>query len=176
MDQETQPQADETDAVELPHVRPLRTIDEPALSPRNASRSRHWRFWMGLFQLLTGGATGLFTLASAASLVGQMQDDSAAGMPPADGWITGVIIVFVAFTVVSLAGVIIGIWNLATLKSTAQSPLIAAIVVSTVSIVLVMLFISGPPFRPVKVMWTFLHALVSVWTLGILRLKKIPAA
>ncbi|MBT8161766.1 MULTISPECIES: hypothetical protein [Arthrobacter] len=174
MNQETQPQTDQSDAVELLHVRPPQSIDEPALSPRNASRSRHWRFWLGLIELLTGGATGLFTLASAANLIGQVQDDSASGMPPAAGWITGIIIVFVAYTVVSLAGVIIGIWNLSTLKSTARSPLIAAIVVSTVSIVLVMVFISGPPFEPVKVAWAFVHALVSVWTIRILRLKKIP--
>jgi hypothetical protein len=175
MNQEIRPQTDESDTVALLHLNPPRAANEPVLSPRNASRSRHWRFWLGLFQMLTGGATGLFTFVNVMALIGQVQDDNASGIPPAAGSIAEIITMVVAFTVVSLAGVIIGIWNLATLKSTARSPLIAAIVVSTVSIVLVMLFISGPPTDPVKITWAFVHAFVSVWTIGILRLKKVPA-
>ena len=151
-------------------MRPLRTAEEPVLSPRNASRSRHWRFWMGLFELLTGGATGLFTYANFMTLIGQLHDDSAAGMP-----LAAIITLAASFTVVSLAGVITGIWNLATLRSTDRSPLIAAIVVSAVSIILAMVFLSGSPFHPVKIGWAFLHAFYSMWTIRILRLKKVTA-
>ncbi|MBT8163193.1 MULTISPECIES: hypothetical protein [Arthrobacter] len=148
MDQGTRPQTDEANAPELLHVRPQRTVEEPVLSPRNASKSRHWRFWTGLNQLLTGGATELFTFANVMAINGQVQDDSVSGMPPAAGSIAEIITMIVAFTVVSLAGMIIGIWNLDTLKSTARSSLIAAIVVSVASIGLDMVFLSGPRPTP----------------------------
>lgn len=79
------------------------------------------------------------------------------------------------FGAVSIARMVIGIWNLATLKRTARSPLIAAIAVSAASIVLTTVFIDGPLFDPVKIVWTALFAVVSLWTVGILRLKKLPA-
>lgn len=110
------------------------------------------------------------------ALIGQVQDDSASSMPPAAGSIAEIITMVAAFTVVSLGGVITGIWNLSTLKSTARSPLIAAIVVSAASIVLDMLFLNGPPTEPVKLGWAFLHAFYSLWTIRILRLRKVRSS
>ncbi|WP_442543710.1 hypothetical protein ACSBOX_18180 [Arthrobacter sp. KN11-1C] len=148
----------------------------PILTRHGAMRSRHWRFWVGLFELVTGLLTGLVTVTSATTGIGQLRDMADSGVKPPAEWIAYVIAVTLAFGVVSVAGVAIGVWNLATLKGTARSPLIAAIAVSAASIVLTVVFIDGPLFDPVKIVWAALHALVSLWTVGILRLKRIPAA
>ena len=167
MGQDRQSQTDQSDVVEGLHVPPSRTAAAPVLTGHGAMRSRHWRFWLGLFELGAGVLTGLVTVANA----GQIQDVGTSGaQPPA-----GIIAVILVFGAVAIAGIVIGIWNLATLRSAARSPLIAAIVVSAASIVLTMVFIGGPLFDPVKIVWAALHAVVSVWTVGILRLKKFPA-
>lgn len=164
MSQELQPQEDHAGAPELPL----------ALTPRDATRSRHWRFWLGLFHLITGLLTGFVTMVNTVMVNEQMQEMQSAGQRPPGAWLAGMIAIVVGFSVVSVAGVVIGIWNLKTLKGTSRPPLIAAIVVSSTSIVLMMIFIGGPWDDPVKVGWFLLHALVAVWTIGILRLKKVP--
>jgi hypothetical protein len=176
MGQETTPQTDQSDPVERLDVRPSQTADASVLSRHNAMRSRHWRFWLGLFELVSGLLTGLVTVTSAASGIGDLRDMAASGVEPPTEWITYLFGVTLGFGVVSIAGMVIGIWNLSTLKRTARSPLIAAIVVSAASIVLTMVFIDGPLFDPVKIVWAALHAVVSLWTAGILLLRKVPAA
>jgi hypothetical protein len=175
MGQEPQPQTDQSGIVERLYVRPSRSAGVPVLTRHGAMRSRHWRFWLGLFEVLSGLLTCWVTVTSAATGIGHLQDMAASGVEPPAEWIAYVFAVTLGFGVVSIAGVVIGIWNLATLRRTARSPLIAAIVVSATSIVLAMVFIDGSPFDPVKIGWTFLHAVVSLWTIGILRLKKVTA-
>ncbi|MGO4857065.1 hypothetical protein [Arthrobacter sp. 2MCAF14] len=170
-----QSQTDQSDAVERLDVRPSRTADAPVLTRHGAMRSRHWRFWLGLFELVSGLLTCWVTVTRAATGIGHLRDMAGSGVEPPAEWIAYVFAVTLGFGVVSIGGVAIGIWNIATLKRTARSPLIAAIVVSAASIVLTMVFIDGPLFDPVKIAWAALHAVVSLWTVGILRLKKVPA-
>jgi Na+-driven multidrug efflux pump len=130
---------------------------------------------LGLFEVFSGLLTCWVTVANAATGIGHLQDMGASGVQPPAEWIAYVFAIILGFGVASLAGVAIGIWNLASVRRTARSPLIAAVVVSAASIVLMMVFFSGSPFEPVKIGWVLLHAVVSIWTIGILRLKKVPA-
>lgn len=157
----------QSDPFELLYVKPSATADAPVLPRHGARRSRHWRFWVGLFELGSGLVTCLVTVVNAGTVIGQILDTE----PSSAGWIAGITAVIFAFGVVSIAGVVIGIWNLATIKSAARSPLIAAIVVSAASIVLTRVFIDGDLFDPVKIVWASPHAAVLLWTIGILRLK-----
>lgn len=176
MSQELQSQSDQSDPVERLYVKPSPTSDALVLTRHGAMRSRHWRFWLGLFELTTGVLTCLVTVVNATTGIGHLQDMAASGVQPPAEWIAYVLAVIGAFGLVSIGGVVIGIWNLATIKSSARSPLIAAIVVSTASIVLTMVFIGGDLFDPVKIVWTSLHAVVGLWTIGVLRLKKVTAS
>lgn len=78
------------------------------------------------------------------------------------------------FGLLAVAGVFVGIWNLKTLQTTARPPLLAAIAVSSIFIVLTVLFISAPFNNQGITGMLILHALVGAWTIGILRLKKVP--
>ncbi|NWL32733.1 hypothetical protein [Paenarthrobacter nitroguajacolicus] len=84
------------------------------------------------------------------------------------------IALIVCFSLASIAGVIIVIWNLRAMRGSAPQPMKAAIVVSLVSIVLLMTFIDGALNDPGKIGLPVLHAFVAAWTVGILRLKKVP--
>jgi hypothetical protein len=172
MGQEIMPRTDQADAVELLYVRPSRTADTPVFTRHNAMRSRHWRFWLGLFEVFSGLLTCWVTVTSAATGIGHLRDMATSGVEPPAAWIAYVFAVTLAFGVVSIAGLAIGIWNLATLRRTARSPLIA---VSAASIVLMMVFFDGSLLDPVKIVWVALHAIVSLWTVGMLRLKKVTA-
>ncbi|WP_284983643.1 hypothetical protein [Arthrobacter sp. efr-133-TYG-118] len=174
MGQEIRSQTDQSGAVERLDVRPSRTTDAPVLTRHDEMRSRHWRFWVGLFELSSGLLTCLVTVTNAATGIGHLRNMAESGVESPAEWIAYVFAVTLGFGVVSIAGMVIGIWNLATLKRTARSPLIAAVVVSAASIVLTMVFIDGPLFDPVKIGWAALHAVVSLWTVAILRLKKVP--
>ena len=79
-------------------------------------------------------------------VIGQIQNLRVSEVQRQAGWVASIIAIIVAFSVVAIAGVIIGVWNLVTIRSTASSPLVAAIFVSAASIVLLMFF-WGEPVR-----------------------------
>lgn len=165
--QEVPSQTDQTDVVERLDVRPSQAATTPALTSHNVVRARHWRFWLGLFEVASGLLAGLVTVANTRQIQ-DMETSNALAL-------TQTLAVIMAFGSVSIAGIVIGTWNLATLRGTVRLPLIAAITVSAASVVLTMAFVGGPPFDPVKIGWAALHTVVSLWTVGILRLKKVPA-
>ncbi|MFH5880243.1 hypothetical protein [Arthrobacter sp. NA-172] len=178
MNQDFQPQPDHVDAAAGLDVQPSPMTNAPVagLTPHNAVRSRHWRFWLGLFELISGLFTAtVFTVANTVAVNGQIQDLWSSGNRPEAGWIAAVVAIIVGFSVVSISGVLIGIWNLAAQKGTDRSPLIAAIVVSAASVVLAMVFIDGNLSDPANIGWVLVHVFVILWTIGILRLKKVSA-
>lgn len=172
MGQEPQRLTDQfNETFERPDLQPSRTTRTFAFTWDKATRSRNWRFWTGLFELVSGLLMGLVIVLASMPVIGQVQNLRVSEVRHQAGWIAFIIAIVVAFSVVSIAGVVIGIWNLVTIKSTARPPLIAAIVVSAASIVLLMFFL-GEPLDPMKMGWVLLHVLVSVWSFGILRLTK----
>ncbi|MCI0143162.1 hypothetical protein KNN17_16470 [Arthrobacter bambusae] len=168
MSQEPQRLTEETS--ERPDL-PPRATRTFAFSWHKAMRSRHWRFWMGLFEAVSGLFMGGVIVLASIPVIGQIQNLRVSEVQRQAGWVASIIAIIVAFSVVAIAGVIIGVWNLVTIRSTASSPLVAAIFVSAASIVLLMFF-WGEPFDPMKISFVLLHVLLSVWTAGILRLTK----
>jgi hypothetical protein len=126
---------------------------------------------MGLFEAVSGLFMGGVIVLASIPVIGQIQNLRVSEVQRQAGWVASIIAIIGAFSVVAIAGVIIGVWNLVTIRSTARSPLVAAILVSAASIVLLMFF-WGEPFDPIKISFVLLHVLLSVWTAGILRLTK----
>ncbi|KIA72651.1 hypothetical protein ANMWB30_24190 [Arthrobacter sp. MWB30] len=126
--------------------------------------------------MLTGVVTGYLAVNNTLWLSGELQAWQAAGQRPPVGPLVGLIVIIVGFGLVSIAGVFVGIWNLRETKSTDPRPLRSAIVVSMVSFVLMMTFLGGPLNDPAKIVFPILHAIVAAWTVGILRLKKVPVS
>ncbi len=164
MSQELQRQSEQADSAGQPL----------ALSAHKAMRSRHWRFWLGLFHVLAGLIAGYLAVTNTVWVSERIQDWQRVGQRPPGGPLAGLIFIVVGFSLVSVAGVLVGIWNLMTMKGTNPRPLRSAAVVSLVSFMLMMTFVGGLLNDPGKIGLPILHAVVAAWTIGILRLKRVP--
>lgn len=138
--------------------------------PDGATRFR--RYCLGFVDLMFGLFTAWITVANTVEINGQFLDYQAAGKHVPVGWIATVVAVIVGFSVLSLAGLFIGIWNLRGLGTMSPAPLVAAIVYSLMSIAMMAVFLSefGGTFGLV-----LLHALVVFMTVRILRHEGIKS-
>lgn len=166
-----QPQTDQSDSAGQYDVETVPTSGAPALIPDGATRFR--RYCLGFIDLMFGVFTAWITVVYTVGGNGQFQDYQAAGKSVPAGWIAAVVAICVAFGVVALAGIFVGIWNLSDLKTMTPAPLIAAIVFSAASIAMTLVFFPGPLADPPKVAWSLLHGLVIVMTIRILRQEGI---
>ena len=166
MGKELQPQTNESGAGALPDVQ-TEAMDSV---PDGATRFR--RYCLGFVDLMFGLFTAWITVANTVEINGQFLDYQAAGKHVPVGWIATVVAVIVGFSVLSLAGLFIGIWNVRGLGTMSPAPLVAAIVYSLMSIAMMAVFLSefGGTFGLV-----LLHALVVFMTVRILRHEGIKS-
>ncbi|XAS71307.1 hypothetical protein VUN82_19800 [Micrococcaceae bacterium Sec5.1] len=165
-----QPQADQSDSAVQDAVT-VPTNETRTLIPDGATRFR--RYCLGFFDLISGFLTAWITVVYTVGGNQEFQDYQTAGTFVPAGWIATVVAICVAFGVVALAGILVGIWILSDLKTMTPAPLIAAIVFSATSIVMLLLFFTGPSVDPLKVAWSLLHGLVIVMTIRILRQEGV---
>ena len=112
-----QPQIDQSDSAGQYDVETVPTSGSPALIPDGATRFR--RYCLGFFDLISGVFTAWIAVVYTVGGNGQFQDYQAAGKSVPAGWIAAVVAICVAFGVVALAGLFVGIWNLSDLKTIA---------------------------------------------------------
>ncbi|WP_416417961.1 hypothetical protein [Paenarthrobacter aromaticivorans] len=166
MGNELQPQTTESDSGALPDVQ---TSAMHAV-PDGATRFR--RYCLGFFDLMSALLTAWITVVNTVEINGQFLDYQAAGTHVPAGWIATVVAVIVGFSVVSAAGLLIGIWNLSGLRAMSPAPLVAAIVYSSISIVMTAVFLNE--FGAMLTL-ALLHALVIFMTIRILRHEGIKS-
>lgn len=112
------------------------------------------------------------TVVNAVEINGQFLGYQAAGTHAPAGWIATVVAVIVGFSVVSIGGLLIGIWNLSGLKTMSPAPLVAATVYSSMSIVMMAVFLNE---LGATLSLVILHALVIVMTIRILRHEGVKS-
>ncbi|MDR6639607.1 hypothetical protein [Paenarthrobacter nitroguajacolicus] len=160
MGNELQPQTNESDAGALPDF----LTSELHAVPDGATRFR--RYCLGFIDLMLGLFTAWIAVVNTLQINGQLLDYQARGTQIPAGWIASFVAVIVGFSMLSIAGLFIGIWNLRGLRTMSPGPLVAAIVYSLMSIAMMAVFLSeyGATLSLVLV-----HALIVFMTVRILR-------
>jgi hypothetical protein len=163
---ELQPQTNESEAETLPDVQTLKlhTIPDGA--------TRFQRYCLSFIELILGALMAWITVVNTLEINGQLMDHQAGGTQMPAGWITSVVAVIVGFSVLSIAGIFIGIWNLRGLGTMSPGPLVAAIVYSLTSVAMMTLFLSEYGATPSLVL---LHAFIFFMTVRTLRQEGVKS-
>lgn len=136
MSNELQSQTNESEAGTLPDVQTSELHDIPD------GATRFQRYCLGFIELMLGVSMAWITVVNTVEINGQLMDHQTGGTQMPAGWITSVVAVIVGFSVLSIAGLFIGIWNLRGLGTMSPAPLVAAIIYSLVSIVMMAVFLN----------------------------------
>ncbi len=163
---ELQPRTNESDAGGLPDVQ----TSELHAIPDGATRFQ--RYCLGFIDLMLGLFTAWITVVNTAEINGQFLDHQARGTHVPAGWIATAVAVIVAFSVLSIAGLFIGIWNLRGLGTMSPAPLVAAIIYSLMSIVMMAVFLNE---YGATLSLVLLHAFLVFMTVRILRHEGVKS-
>ncbi|MDI2020896.1 hypothetical protein [Paenarthrobacter nicotinovorans] len=166
MGNELQPQTNEPDTGALPDV----LTSELHAVPDGATRFR--RYCLGFIDLMFGLFTAWIAVVNTVQIDGLLLDYQATGTQIPAGWIASFVAVTVGFSVLSITGLFIGIWNLRGLRTMSPGPLAAAIVYSLMSIAMMAVFLNeyGATLSLVLV-----HVLIVFMTVRILRHEGVKS-
>ncbi|MEA5457056.1 hypothetical protein SPF06_20215 [Sinomonas sp. JGH33] len=147
----------------------------PALSPADAVRSTRWRLTLGISTLVLACFSAYYSYTNTSALVRATGAIEAAGghVPPSAMALAVAIVAIFCVLTAAYAG--IGVWNIIARHSTAKAPLIAAVVLSSIAIVLIVLNMTRSSVAPTHLGALALNALIIARAAIVLRMKKVPA-
>lgn len=162
------------------YSRPQPWLSEPSpvvriLSPADDAKSQRWRLILGCSSVVLGLLSGFYAYTDISVVIRAMNMAATTG-----GYIPGsamshVIGIIAVFCVLALAYVGVGIWNIVARRSTAKSPLIAAIVLAAAALILIVLYMSTKSPGGVEYSALGLNALIISRCVIVMRMKKVPA-
>ncbi|MFF2841665.1 hypothetical protein [Paenarthrobacter sp. NPDC057981] len=138
---------------------------EEALPLVPDGETRFQRYCLGFIDLIMGCSAGWITFMNTVDLKEKFQNHQTVGTPAITGWNATVVAVVASFAVVSLFGLVVGVWNLLNLRTMSRQPLTAAIVFSALSAVLSFIFLTGPA----RILLALFHVFLIILIFRILR-------
>lgn len=149
--------------------------DAGVLSPLDAEKSRRWRLVLGCSSVFLGLMSGFYAYTDISAVIRALNTaTTSGGYIPADA-ISHAIALIAVFCVLALAYVGAGIWNIIARLSTAKAPLIAAIVLTAVASILIVLYMTTKSPGGVEISALGLNALIISRCVTVMRMKKVPA-
>ncbi|MBT2568094.1 hypothetical protein J7I84_16635 [Arthrobacter sp. ISL-85] len=143
------------------------------LSPADDAKSQRWRLILGCSSVFLGLASGFYAYTDISMVIRAMNTAATAGdYIPADA-MNHAIAVIAVFCVLALAYVGVGIWNIITRRSTAKSPLIAAIILAAAALILIVIYMTTQS-TGLRVGGIGLNVLIISRAAIVLRMKKVP--
>lgn len=151
-------------------------LSEPGpsvLSPLDAEKSRRWRLVLGCSSLFLAIFSGFYAYTDISVVIRAMNNAATSGgYIPADAMNHAIAIIAV-FCVLALAYVGVGTWNIVARRSTAKSPLIAAIVLAAAALIAIIVFMATKS-TGFQIGGLGLNALIISRAAIVLRMKKAP--
>lgn len=151
-------------------------LSEPGpsvLSPLDAEKSRRWRLVLGCSSLFLAIFSGFCAYTDISVVIRAMNNAATSGgYIPADAMNHAIAIIAV-FCVLALAYVGVGTWNIVARRSTAKSPLIAAIVLAAAALIAIIVFMATKS-TGFQIGGLGLNALIISRAAIVLRMKKAP--
>lgn len=143
------------------------------LSPEDTETSRRWRLVLGISSLVLALASGFYAFTNTVAVVSATRAIEAEGGYVPQGAMAMAIAVIVIFGVLALAYAAIGIWNVLAREATSAAPLIAAIVVSGIALILIVLYMISTASIGLQAVGLALNALIIGRAIRVLRMKKV---
>lgn len=145
------------------------------LSPVDDAKSQRWRLILGCSSVVLGLLSGFYAYTDISVVIRAMNTAAATGGYIPVSAMSQVIAIIAVFSVLALAYVGVGIWNIVARRSTAKSPLIAAIVLAAAALILIVVYMSTKSPGGVEYSALGLNALIISRCVIVMRMKKVPA-
>ena len=144
------------------------------LSPADDEKSQRGRLILGCSSLFLALFSGFYAYMDISTVIRAMNTAATTGgYIPADAMNHAIAIIAV-LCVLALAYIGVGIWNIVARRSTAKSPLIAAIVLAAAALILIVVYMATKS-TGFQIGGLGLNALIISRAAIVLRLKKVPA-
>lgn len=144
------------------------------LSPQDAEKSRRWRLVLGCTSLFLALFSGFYAYRNVASVIDATNAVGASGGYISESAMALAVAIIGVFFVFAVAYAGIGTWNIAARRSTAKSPLIAAIILAAAAFVLIVVYMATKSTGGFQISGLGLNALIFFRAAIVLRMKKAP--
>lgn len=145
------------------------------LSPQDAQKSQRWRLILGCTSLALALFTGFYAFTNIASVIRAKNAVEASGGYVPESAMTIAFAIIGVFCFLAIAYTGIGAWNIAARRSTAKSPLIAAIILAATAFILIVVNMTTKSTGGTQISGLGLNALILSRALIVLRLKNTTA-
>jgi hypothetical protein len=144
------------------------------LSPQDAEKSRRWRLVLGCTALFLALFSGFYAYVNIAAVIRATNAVGASGGYISESAMALAVAIIGVLCVLAIAYAGIGAWNIAARRSTAKSPLIAAIILAATAFVLIVVYMATKSTGGFQISGLGLNALIFSRAAIVLRMKKAP--
>jgi hypothetical protein len=145
------------------------------LSPVDYEKSQRWRLVLGCSSLFLALFSGFYAYTDISTVIRAMNTAATSGGYIPAGAMSHAIAIIAVLCVLALAYVGVGTWNIVARRSTAKSPLIAAIILAAAAFVLIVVYLATKSTGGFQIGGLGLNALIVSRAAIVLRMKKTPA-
>ncbi|MDP9226609.1 MAG: hypothetical protein M3P18_22770 [Actinomycetota bacterium] len=145
------------------------------LSSWDAEKSQRWRLVLGCSSLFLALFSGFYAYENISAVMHAVMTVGASGGYIPESAMSLAIAIIGVFCVLALAYVGVGIWNIGARRSTAKSPLIAAIILAAAASILIVIYMATKSTGGFQIGGLGLNALIISRAAIVLRMKKAPA-
>lgn len=153
----------------------LRSQDKGSSPPVDHEKSQRWRLVLGCSSLFLALFSGFYAYENISAVMHAVMTVRASGGYIPENAMSLAIAIIAVFCVLALAYVGVGIWNIAARRSTAKSPLIAAIILAAAASILIVIYMATKSTGGFQIGGLGLNALIISRAAIVLRMKKTPA-